>query len=187
MSKKAKHKISGFNYPTADNIQGRTSTICRSMACTLLKREACTIEKEEEWKKFFPNKTCAYCGKPANHLDHLFPLIVDRKPTGYGTEPGNLVPCCRECNQPKGNLHWEVYMRSDNCNHIGDATTSNPQIAKEKRILNIKEFQTLMPAEKIIIDDLTLQKWNEILHMFDDSLKKAQEELVALRKELYKK
>ena len=36
MNRCAACKINGFKYPAADQIGGRTSTICRSMACTLL-------------------------------------------------------------------------------------------------------------------------------------------------------
>ena len=130
-------KIDGFKYPSADNIKGRTSTICRSMACTLLAREGCSQAEENVWKAFFPDKKCAYCGKKASHLDHLYALISDRKPTGYYTEPANLVPCCRECNQPKGNMYWEDFMRSGNCHHVGDSQTDDPKEAMENRIATI--------------------------------------------------
>ena len=53
---------------------------------------------------------CVYCGKKATNLDHLFPFIKDKQPTGYFTEPANLVPCCDECNQKKGAKYWYKYM-----------------------------------------------------------------------------
>ena len=178
-------KINDFKYPASDKISGRTSTICRSMACTLLKREGCSTEVEEIWKKYFPNKTCAYCGKPANHLDHLYPLIIDRKPTGYGTDPGNLVPCCTACNQPKGNLNWEDYMRSTLCKHVCDEMENDVEVSKEKRISTIKEFQVELPAEKVIISDDILLKWEEILHSFDKALQNANDDLIDLKTKLY--
>ena len=146
--KREKCKINGFRYPSSDQIAGRTSTICRSMACTLLARTACSLEEEQKWTEFFPEKTCAYCGKSATHLDHLHALILERKPTGYGTEPANLVPCCRECNQPKGNMNWEDFMRSEKCHHIGDSQTDDSKEAMEKRIETIKRFQEAMPPKK---------------------------------------
>lgn len=184
MNKRPACKINGFKYPAADQISGRTSTICRSMACTLLCREACSPDQEKEWMKFFPEKTCAYCGKKATHLDHLYAFIVDRMPTGYGTEPANLVPCCTECNQPKGNMHWEDFMRSNNCNHIGDDDTTSKD-AMENRIEIIKRFQKSMPAKKVDIDSETLKKWNSLLNEFDDMLKKAQGLLLEIKEELY--
>ncbi len=185
MNKRPACKINEFKYPAADQIAGRTSTICRSMACTLLEREACSPDQEKQWLHFFPKNTCTYCGKKATHLDHLFALIIDRMPTGYGTEAGNLVPCCTECNQPKGNMHWEEFMRSDICHHVGDAKTSDPKEAMEKRIKTIELFQKAMPAKKVTIDDDTLDKWNEILHDFDERLKMAQEALLEIKKQLY--
>lgn len=123
--------------------------------------------------------------KKATHLDHLHALIVDRMPTGYGTEAANLVPCCTECNQPKGNMHWEDFMRINNCHHVGDSEISDPKRAMEKRIEIIKQFQQAMPPKKVDIDDSILEKWNDLLHDFDEKLKKAQELLLVIRKQLY--
>jgi hypothetical protein len=186
MNKRPACKINGFKYPAADQIGGRTSTICRSMACTLLNRDACSPREEQIWVSFFKDKTCAYCGKPASHLDHLFPLIDDRKPTGYGTEAANLVPCCTDCNQPKGNSHWEEFMRSDRCHHIGDSFTDDPVHAMENRIENIKRFQAAMPPRKVDINSEILDKWTSMLTEFDTMLAKAQETLIEIKKELYK-
>ncbi len=186
MNKKPACKINGLKYPASDQISGRTSTICRSMACTLLSRDPCTPSQETQWVKFFPEQTCAYCGKKANHLDHLHALIIDRMPTGYGTEAANLVPCCTDCNQPKGNLNWEKYMRSDMCHHVGDADTPDPKEAMERRIENIKKFQETMPPKKVDIDDVTLTKWRVLLFDFDKKLKEAQEVLLEIKEQLYK-
>ena len=53
-------KINDLIYPASDKITSRISTLCRSMACTLMKREACSPQVEKEWMQFFPDKTCAY-------------------------------------------------------------------------------------------------------------------------------
>ena len=185
MNKRPACKINGFKYPAADQIGGRTSTICRSMACTLLDRNACSPEEELQWIKYFPDKTCAYCGRPASHLDHLHALIIDRKPTGYGTEAANLVPCCDKCNQPKGNLYWEDFMRSSSCQHVGDLLTGSVEDAMERRIQNIKMFQAAMPPKKVGINDELLDKWNELLHSFDEMLKRAQETLMEIKSQVY--
>ena len=73
MKKKASCSIGKFKFPASDTISNRTSTICRSMACTLLARVPCSAEEQEKWLRFFPDGKCAYCGKPASHLDHLSP------------------------------------------------------------------------------------------------------------------
>ena len=53
---------------------------------------------------------CVYCGEKATHLDHLFPLVIDKLPSGFCSEPTNLVPCCGNCNQSKGAKMWYEYM-----------------------------------------------------------------------------
>ncbi len=179
-------KINGLKYPAADNISSRTSTLCRSMACTLLIRESCTPEYEREWMKFFPKKICAYCGRPATHLDHLYALIIDRKPTGYGTEPGNLVPCCGKCNQPKGNTYWEDFMRSDKCNHVGSVKNSDPQKAMEERIKIITDFQSKMQARHVTIDASLMSEWEKMLNNLDSALNDAQKMLLIMKQQLYK-
>ena len=45
---------------------------------------------------------CAYCGEPAQSLDHVHP-----KARGGLTVPLNLVPACLSCNRRKG--HREVF------------------------------------------------------------------------------
>jgi hypothetical protein len=56
---------------------------------------------------------CAYCGDKSTEWDHLRPLVVNRRPTGYVTEIANLVPACGKCNQSKGNKPWRNWMLSN--------------------------------------------------------------------------
>jgi 5-methylcytosine-specific restriction endonuclease McrA len=42
---------------------------------------------------------CAYCGNPADTLDHVTPRIQ-----GGSTVKQNLVPACKHCNGKKGAL-----------------------------------------------------------------------------------
>lgn len=39
---------------------------------------------------------CAYCGQPADTIDHVIPVSA-----GGTNHRENLVPCCRSCNQRK--------------------------------------------------------------------------------------
>ena len=176
MIMREKCNINGFKYPKRDKLSSRSSTICRSMACTLLERKKCSEEDEKKWKKFFPKKECAYCGNPATHLDHLYSLIENKEPTGYGTEPANLVPCCSKCNQPKGNNKYYDFMRSEKCKHI---TYNQEEI--ENRIKIIDEFQKSMPAHRTMFSEDFLDKWRTIRDGFDNLLKNAEEELLELK------
>ena len=100
-------KLYGKQYPSADKIWSRTSTVARSMASTLM-----PIVKPEKYSfsQLESGDKCVYCGAKANHLDHLYPLVEKKYPSGYYTEPVNLVPCCGNCNQSKGAKYWYDYM-----------------------------------------------------------------------------
>jgi len=41
--------------------------------------------------------TCAYCGGPANVVDHITPLVAG----GHPTDPANLTAACSACNRRK--------------------------------------------------------------------------------------
>lgn len=56
---------------------------------------------------------CSYCGDRATEWDHLRPLVVNRRPTGFISEIANLVPACGKCNQSKGNKPWREWMSSN--------------------------------------------------------------------------
>ena len=165
-------KILGMKYPSSDNVKNRTSTIARAMACTLTPRIPCSPEVEKKWKDILcPDGNelkCAYCGAKATHLDHLHPLINDILPTGYGTDPGNLVPCCKDCNQSKGNDDWEVYMRSHQCKHVDQDI--------EKRITRIKNLEKFLPPIKInwTENESFCKEWNKAYHACVKALKHAQ-------------
>lgn len=168
--------IDGLKYPNSDNIKNRTSTIRRAMASTLAPRKPCNSKDEDKWKRVFPRDAngelkCAYCGRTATHLDHLFPLIENGLPTGYGTEPGNLVPCCGSCNQKKRNKNWKDFMDSKFCDHVDDK--------KDRRIKTIRNLlDSFKPvpikwdANKEFLDD-----WKEAYHNCIEALQNAQKVL----------
>jgi len=49
---------------------------------------------------------CAYCGRPAEQIDHIIP----RSRRG-STLRGNLVPICRKCNHAKGDKPPIVFIK----------------------------------------------------------------------------
>jgi len=55
---------------------------------------------------------CSYCGGACTEWDHLRPLVVKMRPTGYISEIANLVPACSKCNQSKRNQDWREWMLS---------------------------------------------------------------------------
>ena len=90
--------ISLFRMPTPVKITGRSSTITNSFVNSIVP----VIQPSNEQVKTALNILgmdhdsieCSYCGAEATEWDHLRPLVLDKKPTGYISEIHNLVPSC---------------------------------------------------------------------------------------------
>ena len=54
--------------------------------------------------------TCSYCGAPAATWDHIRNITRNSQFSGYGHRLGNLLPCCRTCNERKGRLDWLEFL-----------------------------------------------------------------------------
>jgi 5-methylcytosine-specific restriction endonuclease McrA len=86
---------------------------------TDLKRErgkARDLRESQWWKRRLAKGVCHYCGRafPPRGLtmDHVVPVS-----RGGKTIRGNVVPCCKECNNAKKQLlpmEWEDYLRKFN-------------------------------------------------------------------------
>ena len=106
-----------FNMPNPVTIMGRSSSITNSFVNGIIPviepteseiREALKILEQNE-----DDVRCVYCGDKKTEWDHLHPLIINKKHTGYITEIANLVPACGKCNQSKGNSNWKDWMISN--------------------------------------------------------------------------
>lgn len=113
-------------------ITGRSSSITNSFINSIIP----VIEPSNEEVKHalgilemdHDSYQCSYCGAVATEWDHLRPLVMNQKPTGYVSEIHNLVPACGKCNQSKGNKDWRTWMVSD-----------APLSPKSKGIIDVKE------------------------------------------------
>lgn len=88
---------------------------------------------------------CAYCGGASTEWDHLRPLVMSKRPTGYISEIQNLVPACGKCNQSKGNKHWRDWM-------FGDARLSPKTRGVqhlERRAARLERFEAWMEPTRI--------------------------------------
>lgn len=102
--------------PTPMKITGRSSSITNSFINSIIPVIVPTNEQVKnaltilgmDHNKF----ECSYCGGAASEWDHLRPLVLNKKPTGYVSEIHNLVPACGKCNQSKGNKPWNSWMIS---------------------------------------------------------------------------
>lgn len=64
------------------------------------KKKASELRKTNWWQNVIQNGKCHYCGKyfPSAEItmDHIVPLS-----RGGKSARGNIVPCCKECNNKK--------------------------------------------------------------------------------------
>jgi 5-methylcytosine-specific restriction endonuclease McrA len=62
--------------------------------------------KQQFRKRIFEawSHQCAYCGVPADTLDHVRP-----RHKGGSTVASNLVPACKNCNRKKGSEDWREW------------------------------------------------------------------------------
>ncbi len=109
--------LSVFRMPTPMKITGRSSSITNSFINSIIPivmpsgetvREALAILKMD-----IDTIECAYCGSTYTEWDHLRPLVMNQKPTGFISEIHNLVPSCGKCNQSKGNKAWDAWIVSE--------------------------------------------------------------------------
>jgi 5-methylcytosine-specific restriction protein A len=77
------------------------------------RRKARELRESQWWKRRLAKGVCYYCRgqTPPNELtmDHIVPISRGGKST-----KGNLVPCCRTCNNKKKHLlpmEWEEYLK----------------------------------------------------------------------------
>ena len=110
-----------FKMPLVQSMRQRTSSITNAFVNAVI--PACRPTEEEILEAItilgmtVENVRCAYCGDSKTTWDHLRPLVVNQRPTGFITEIANLVPSCSTCNSSKGNSHWRTWM-------LGSATNS---------------------------------------------------------------
>jgi hypothetical protein len=105
-----------FQMPVPVSIMGRSSSITNSFINGIIPVIEPTEEEVLEALQILgmdsSDVRCAYCGDKSTEWDHLRPLVIDQRPTGYISEIGNLVPACGKCNQSKGNKPWRTWMLS---------------------------------------------------------------------------
>ena len=78
------------------------------------RRKARELRESQWWKRRLAKGNCHYCGRatPPKDLtmDHIVPISRGGKSTR-----GNVVPCCKTCNNTKKQLlpmEWEEYLNN---------------------------------------------------------------------------
>ena len=78
------------------------------------RRKARELRESQWWKRRVAKGKCHYCGNEtppkALTMDHIVPISRGGKSTR-----GNVVPCCKTCNNAKKQLlpmEWEEYLNN---------------------------------------------------------------------------
>jgi hypothetical protein len=112
------HKVlaAAFQMPSVQTPVSRKSSITNAFVNAVIPVISPTIGEIEQSLEILglqaTDLRCAYCGDKATEWDHLRPLVLNRRPTGFISEIANLVPACGKCNQSKGNKSWRDWMLS---------------------------------------------------------------------------
>ncbi len=76
------------------------------------KQKARELRKSQWWKRKKATGICYYCGKKFHPseltMDHIVPIA-----RGGKTVKGNVVPCCKDCNNKKKYMlpiEWQEYL-----------------------------------------------------------------------------
>lgn len=106
-----------FQMPSVQTMVSRKSSITNAFVSAIIPVIPPTHDEIEHALKILGmtenDVRCAYCGDRASEWDHLRPLVIKRRPTGYVSEIANLVPSCGKCNQSKGNKPWRQWILSN--------------------------------------------------------------------------
>jgi hypothetical protein len=106
-----------FRMPYLQTMSSRKTSITNAFVGAIIPCVRPSVEDIEEALRILGmdpmDVRCAYCGDKASEWDHLRPLVLNRRPTGFVSEIANLVPSCGKCNQSKGNKPWHDWMLSN--------------------------------------------------------------------------
>lgn len=107
-------RTSIFQMPLPQSMAGRTSSITNAFVNSIIPVIQPTLDEVRGAIEILEmdehDVRCAYCGDPSTEWDHLRPLVLNQRPTGFVSEIANLVPACGKCNQSKGNKDWRSWM-----------------------------------------------------------------------------
>ncbi len=157
--------LSLFRMPTPMKITGRSSSITNSFINSIIPVIPPTNDQVKQALDILgmahDSFQCAYCGNTATEWDHLRPLVLGKKPTGYISEIHNLVPACGKCNQSKGNKPWEEWMLSGA--KLSPKTRGVADI--EARMARLKAYEeweepTKLDFEAIVGEEKWKQHWS---------------------------
>lgn len=166
-----------FRMPTPVKISGRASTVTNAFVTSIIPQIVPTDEEIAEALRILQldaaNLSCAYCGDPYTEWDHLRPIVMKKRPTGYVTEIRNLVPACGKCNQSKGNKPWKDWITSSAARSPMTRQVENLQ-GRIGRLAAYEKWGSLkpVPLESLVDAYLWARHWDnhgKLLGMMEKS------------------
>lgn len=98
---------------------------------------------------------CVYCGAEAATWDHVFNRVIKGEFSGHGHRVRNLVPCCRTCNESKGQKPWREFFE-----------TRNP-MDKEERVRRMEQFLGSTAAQPIGTEEMRAKAGEELMRFLE--------------------
>jgi hypothetical protein len=156
-----------FKMPTMQNIMSRKTSITNAFVSAVIPvarptlteigQALCILGMEPH------DVRCAYCGDKATEWDHLRPLVIERRPTGFVSEIANLVPSCGKCNQSKGNKPWREWIVSN----ADLSPTARGVTNLQERIARLESFErwlkpTVVDFKMIVGKEVWEDYWLEL-------------------------
>lgn len=157
--------IAAFQMPSVQTMVSRKSSITNAFVSAIIPVIVPTHDEIEEALRILgmepSDVRCAYCGDKASEWDHLRPLVVKRRPTGYISEIANLVPACGKCNQSKGNKPWRDWIRSNaRLSPTGRGVAGMPDKIARLEAFEVWQSPTQVDFESILGRDGWEQYWS---------------------------
>jgi len=177
--------LAAFRMPSAQTMVSRKSSITNAFVGAIIPVVVPTHEEIEEVLAILEmepdNVRCAFCGDISSEWDHLRPLVLKRRPTGYVSEIANLVPACGKCNQSKGNKPWRVWMASKaKFSPTGRGLNGIP-----KRLARLERFEKWKPPTQVDFASIVgTEEWEQywlLCENVNEELRKAQQVADTLR------
>lgn len=174
-----------FQMPKLATMVSRKSSITNAFVGAVIPVVFPTVEEIAEALEIFElepqDVRCVYCGNQSTEWDHLRPLVLNRRPTGYISEIANLVPACGKCNQSKGNKDWKKWMLSD----AKHSPTGRGLADVAERIARIVKYEQWRKPVRINFEEVIgSEKWEEYWAKCDavnDELRSAQDFAAGIR------
>lgn len=165
-AEKSKLLAAAFQMPSVQTMVSRKSSITNAFVNSLIPVIAPSLDEIDEALgilEMTPDDVrCVYCGDRSTEWDHLRPLVLQLRPTGYISEIGNLVPACGKCNQSKGNKPWRTWMKGTAKRSPAQRNVAELGL-KMARLERYERWKSIVPVdfEKIVAPDLWQGYWKE--------------------------